>query len=74
MYPFIVHVFKLSGVADPLPHPALTCFKKNIGDYPNCVFGESENNRHYLFECPLYNHIRLTLFDKLRQIPSIQRQ
>ena len=27
-------------------------------------------NHHYLFECPLYNYIRLTLFDKLRQIPS----
>ena len=24
----------------------------------------------YLCECPLYNNIRLTLFDKLRQIPS----
>ena len=27
-------------------------------------------NHHYFFECPLYNYIRLTLFDKLRQIPS----
>ena len=45
-------------------------FLKNIVDSPNCVCGENETNHHYLFECPLYNHIRLTLFDKLRQIPS----
>ena len=41
-----------------------------VTDSPNCVCGESEKNHHYLFQCPLYNHIRLTLFDKLRQIPS----
>ena len=31
---------------------------------------ESESYHHYLFECPVYNHIHSTLFDKLRQIPS----
>ena len=35
----------------------------------DCVCSENESNHHYLFDCPLYNHIRLTIFDKLRQIP-----
>ena len=29
------------------------------------VCGENETNHHHLFECPLYNHIRLTLCGKL---------
>ena len=32
-------------------------FKNNVYS-PNCVCGENETNHHYLFECPLYNHIR----------------
>ena len=47
-----------------------TCVFWNIEDSPNCVCGESESNHQYLFECPHYNHIRLTLFDNFRQIPG----
>jgi len=35
----------------------------------DCVCSENESNHHYLFECSLYNHIRLTILDKLRQTP-----
>ena len=43
-------------------------FLTNFVDSPNCVCCESRSNHHYL--CPLYNHIRLTLFVRLHQLPS----
>ena len=47
-------------------------FFLNIVDSPNCVCGENETNHHHLFECPLYIHIRLTLFEKLPSSACLQ--
>ena len=49
-----------SGLSDDL-------FIKNIVESPLCQCGRIENAYHYFFECPLYTHHRIELFNSLSQ-------
>ena len=48
-------------------------FEKNIVESPLCQCGEIENAWHFFFACPLFNDLRVTLFDALSQfcIPTL---
>ena len=46
-------------------------YSKHIVESPTCICGAIEDTHHYLFNCPLYNTQRASLFDTLGPITRI---